>query len=320
MDATDYAYDVLGRRVAKMFDVDFDETVDIVENYVLDGQHVAIEQQNSSGSTHQYRMMWANAVDQLLAVQEEIDSVSKIPAWVLPDHQGTIRDYIARENAQVDSKLFRTVNYNAVGWHAGSEIWDANISTDFTNALGGFTYGNAGQKFDAESGLQYSRARYYDGFTTEFISQDPISFAGGDTNLYRRVGNSPANATDPSGEIVVSGTLLTAAAIYVGWQALFAAGETGIEAAATHAFGSDEDIDNFSYLATFGKNFGINLLTGGIGGKAKTAGAAGTIPLPDDSSAKTPSASPAATATCIAMQATVLTMRLIRVDTLRNHC
>ena len=31
------------------------------------------------------------------------------------------------------------------------------------------------------------------------FSQDPIGFAGGDANLYRYVGNSPTNATDPSG-------------------------------------------------------------------------------------------------------------------------
>jgi hypothetical protein len=32
-----------------------------------------------------------------------------------------------------------------------------------------------------------------------FISKDPIGFAAGDANLYRFVGNNPANATDPSG-------------------------------------------------------------------------------------------------------------------------
>ncbi len=32
-----------------------------------------------------------------------------------------------------------------------------------------------------------------------WISEDPIGFAAGDANLYRYVGNSPTNATDPSG-------------------------------------------------------------------------------------------------------------------------
>jgi hypothetical protein len=49
--------------------------------------------------------------------------------------------------------------------------------------------------------------------SSEFISQDPLGFAGGDTNLYRRAGNSPANATDPSG---LSATAIGAGVGFVG--------------------------------------------------------------------------------------------------------
>jgi hypothetical protein len=48
----------------------------------------------------------------------------------------------------------------------------------------------------------YYRARYYDPGVGRFISEDPIGFDGGDTNLYRYVGNSPLNYTDPSGLIL----------------------------------------------------------------------------------------------------------------------
>ena len=41
---------------------------------------------------------------------------------------------------------------------------------------------------------------HYDPATGRFIGQDPQSFSAGDTNLYRYVGNSPTNATDPTGE------------------------------------------------------------------------------------------------------------------------
>jgi RHS repeat-associated protein len=54
---------------------------------------------------------------------------------------------------------------------------------------------------DAESGLQYNRARYLDSFTGKFISEDPISFQGGDSNLYRYVANNSLNSVDPSGLI-----------------------------------------------------------------------------------------------------------------------
>jgi RHS repeat-associated protein len=84
-------------------------------------------------------------------------------------------------------------------------VWSTLPIATFTDigGKGGFFY--VGQEYDATTGLQYSRARYYDPVSSEFISQDPLGFAGGDTNLYRRAGNSPANATDPSGMIVETG-------------------------------------------------------------------------------------------------------------------
>lgn len=43
------------------------------------------------------------------------------------------------------------------------------------------------------------RARDYNPDTGRFLSEDPIGFYGGDTNLYRYVNNDPVNFVDPSG-------------------------------------------------------------------------------------------------------------------------
>jgi hypothetical protein len=51
--------------------------------------------------------------------------------------------------------------------------------------------------------LQYVRQRWYDPATRQFISQDPLGFAGGDVNLYRYAGNNPVNRNDPSGEDMI---------------------------------------------------------------------------------------------------------------------
>lgn len=56
----------------------------------------------------------------------------------------------------------------------------------------------AGRENDGNS-LYYYRARYYSPQFERFISEDPIGFAGGDTNLYRYVDNNPLNFVDPSG-------------------------------------------------------------------------------------------------------------------------
>ena len=49
------------------------------------------------------------------------------------------------------------------------------------------------------NGLYYYRARYYSPSLQRFISEDPIGFSGGDTNLYAYVRNDPINLYDPLG-------------------------------------------------------------------------------------------------------------------------
>ncbi len=55
-----------------------------------------------------------------------------------------------------------------------------------------------GREQDAESGLYYYRARYYDPELGRFISEDPIGFGGG-INYYAYVKNNPVIFGDPSG-------------------------------------------------------------------------------------------------------------------------
>jgi len=49
------------------------------------------------------------------------------------------------------------------------------------------------------TGLYHYRARYYHLRIQRFLSEDPLRFRGGDTNLYAYVGGSPINRGDPSG-------------------------------------------------------------------------------------------------------------------------
>jgi RHS repeat-associated protein len=48
-------------------------------------------------------------------------------------------------------------------------------------------------------GLQNNRNRWYDPRLGRWTSEDPIGFAGDPSNLYRYVGNSASNGTDPFG-------------------------------------------------------------------------------------------------------------------------
>ena len=81
-----------------------------------------------------------------------------------------------------------------------SYVYDAvgNVVSE-TDAAIAHLYGYTGREWDEAIDLQYNRARYYDPTTARFTATDPLSFAAGDTNLYRMVGNHPTYATDPSG-------------------------------------------------------------------------------------------------------------------------
>src|SRR5262249_3580588 len=65
--------------------------------------------------------------------------------------------------------------------------------TGSTNA-----FGYTGRENDWAD-LYYHRARYYHARLSRFIGEDPIAFAGGDTNLYAYVMNSPVSIADRLG-------------------------------------------------------------------------------------------------------------------------
>ncbi len=61
-------------------------------------------------------------------------------------------------------------------------------------------------------GGRYSWARYYHPQLSRFLSEDPIGFEGGDTDLYAYVLNAPTSLRDPTG-LAVDPISWTAAAI-----------------------------------------------------------------------------------------------------------
>ena len=78
----------------------------------------------------------------------------------------------------------------------------ANLSPGAATLPGsgvGVAFGYTGRPIDDKTGLSDYRARWYDASTGRFINEDPSGFAGGDTNLFRYVGNDPLDRIDPSG-------------------------------------------------------------------------------------------------------------------------
>src|SRR5262249_43524032 len=82
---------------------------------------------------------------------------------------------------------------DAIGYDAFGNI----ISETDSTKRGRYAW--TGRELDTETGLQYNRARYYDAKVGRWLTQDPLGFDAGDSNLYRYVHNQAVLALDPSG-------------------------------------------------------------------------------------------------------------------------
>jgi RHS repeat-associated protein len=199
----EYTYDVYNQRIAKTVDTDGDGSLAAVTERFVYGndQNIALVFDENGNVNHRY--LFGNGIDQI-----EADESNGNVLWALTDHLGSVRDVVDDSGT-----VLNHVVYDAFGG-----------VTSQTDESVVFRYGYTARELDAESGLQYNRARYLDTFTGKFISEDPISFQGGDSNLYRYVFNSPTNFLDPSGNFIlaapvaVGGLFLLGAAAILYWQ------------------------------------------------------------------------------------------------------
>ena len=113
----------------------------------------------------------------------------------MADNQGTVRDL-----AVVNSGVTTVVNHRVFSAF-GQMLSQTNPSvTPPTAAAVDCLFGFTGLPFDTASGFNMSQTRPYDPATGRWDAPDRDSFTAGDTNLYRYCGNSPTNATDPTGQ------------------------------------------------------------------------------------------------------------------------
>ncbi|MGB7848920.1 MAG: RHS repeat-associated core domain-containing protein [Candidatus Acidiferrum sp.] len=87
---------------------------------------------------------------------------------------------------------------NVVG--ALAQTYTLDSFGKLTNSSGSLTnpFQFTARESDAETGLYYYRARYYDPSTGRFLSEDPLRFKSG-VNFYSYVKNSAVNLKDPYG-------------------------------------------------------------------------------------------------------------------------
>ena len=115
-----------------------------------------------------------------------------------------VDEYFTRSDAS------GTTNYltDALGSSIALANGSGSVQTEYTyepfgsvttsGSTTGNTFAFTGREADA-TGLYFHRARYYDPRLQRFISGDPLSFVGGDANLYAYAWNGPTTWTDRLG-------------------------------------------------------------------------------------------------------------------------
>jgi RHS repeat-associated protein len=143
-----------------------------------ENQEVLAQLDVSNSETVRY--LHGDQVDQEFG---RIDFSPATPSWTLTDHLSSVRDVINN-----DANINDSIVYDSFG----------NIANESNSAYRGW-YGWTGRELDTEINLQYNHARWYDSSNGRWISQDPMGFDAGDSNLYRYVNNRPLNSLDNSG-------------------------------------------------------------------------------------------------------------------------
>ena len=198
-----YTYDVFGNRISQaVWTGTAGSTVSqVVTNYAFDGWNPAkagaagtsnfdvwAEMDNSGDLLVRY--INGDMINQVFARV----STSEGTAWLLQDAQESVVDVASTSGA-----LQQHLHYDAFG----------NMTATAEGIGGSLPVGSVtwtGQRFDVAISMYNMRGREYDPSMQQYLQQDPTAFGGGDANLRRIVGNSPANATDPSGLVPVSYT------------------------------------------------------------------------------------------------------------------
>lgn len=177
--AVEYTYDIFNRRISKSIDADgAGSGTAAVSWFVYDAGDILVS--TDAGGDIETRYLHGPAVDQVFAAE---DASTGDTLWALTDHLGSVRD-IVDDSGAVENHIV----YDSFG----------NIVSETAPAVD-FIFGFTGRERDEESGLNYHRARYYDSTIGRWISEDPISFTGGDENIYRYIGNNSPNGIDPTG-------------------------------------------------------------------------------------------------------------------------
>jgi RHS repeat-associated protein len=190
-----YAYDALGRRVAKTVMTGGSTTATTVfvsltkpiEHSEYAGQVIAEYSANSAASSPNKKYIHADYIDEPV-VQINVSGGSESLYYY---HRNSLYSIIGLTDSTgsiIEHYAYTSYGVPTILAPDGSTV---RSSSNYQNP-----YLFTGREYDAETGLYNYRARPYSPVLGRFVGRDPIESG---LNLYRYVGNSPLTNSDPTG-------------------------------------------------------------------------------------------------------------------------
>ncbi len=204
-----YVYDAWNRLVAVK-----DSSGDVEASYSYDGLGRRVTETHSDTTT----ALYFSAAGQVL--EEQVGGVTQAHNVWSPVYVNALilRDQSSEGDGTLDQRLYvmQDANWNVTGLvnTSGAVVerfvyspygvatvlapdWSTRESSDY-----GWMYLFQGGRYDVATGDYIFNARDYRPTTGQWMERDPLGQGAGDPNIGRFVGDSPTNATDPSGLIL----------------------------------------------------------------------------------------------------------------------
>ena len=206
-EVMDYLYDYLNLMIERtVTDAATSALQSSDFNIYSNGQVVLEYDTTSSVDVVKSINLWGANIDELVAVEQMAQSVNdnNVILWTYGDHLNSIRDVLIYDSIDKTAAVVNHLIYNAFGILVSSTDGNSNNPTSISPLL---KYRYTGKYYDDLTGLQNNINRWYDNTTGKWISEDPISFDGGDSNLYRYLYNDSLIFLDYNGLSIWSDSL-----------------------------------------------------------------------------------------------------------------
>jgi RHS repeat-associated protein len=182
-DLYQLGYDALGRTVKRKMN----GTNQYTKYFVYDGARAIIEYDGAG--IVRGRSLYGLGVDEIIA--RDNNGQPQFPM------QNPIGSTTAVTGAK--GQLLEKYRYEAFGTPHIFTFNGEGIPTEVAETQINNNILFAGREWISRFKFYENRARAYDPGLGRFMSEDPVGFGGGDTNLFRYCGNDPVNASDPTG-------------------------------------------------------------------------------------------------------------------------